>query len=272
MPESQENYRKPQSIKNRRRLRNSRRFKGRRSGQKAAGAKSRLRRFRQATFLAVVITTLLLLVLEPGGAETVQNDTLPQTPDTVSVIEDIPVEDLIEQRAEKEVEEVDEPVDPVETVSEAWMTIRELVKAFYRNLPRFIIALLIIVFTYFLTKGFNYITKKTIGNWERSHGIIAVVGVFIWLIAISIIFGVLSGDIRALIGSLGLVGLALSWALQTPIESFTGWLLNSFQGYYRIGDRIVVGEVFGDVYKIDFLTTTVWEVGAPYLRDELKIK
>ncbi|MFN6947129.1 MAG: mechanosensitive ion channel domain-containing protein, partial [Cytophagaceae bacterium] len=39
---------------------------------------------------------------------------------------------------------------------------------------------------------------------------------------------------------------------------------NSFQGYYRIGDRIVVGEVFGDVYKIDFLTTTVWEVGAPY--------
>jgi small-conductance mechanosensitive channel len=25
-----------------------------------------------------------------------------------------------------------------------------------------------------------------------------------------------------------------------------------------------VGEVFGDVYQIDFLTTTVWEIGAPY--------
>ncbi|HSI91807.1 MAG TPA: mechanosensitive ion channel domain-containing protein, partial [Adhaeribacter sp.] len=65
-------------------------------------------------------------------------------------------------------------------------------------------------------------------------------------------------------GSLGLIGLALSWSLQTPIESFTGWLLNSFQGYYRIGDRIKVGEVFGDVYRIDFLTTTVWEIGSPY--------
>jgi small-conductance mechanosensitive channel len=33
--------------------------------------------------------------------------------------------------------------------------------------------------------------------------------------------------------------------------------------YYRVGDRIEVGEVFGDVYKIDVLTTTVWEAGGP---------
>ena len=64
-------------------------------------------------------------------------------------------------------------------------------------------------------------------------------------------------------GRSGLVGLALSWALQTPIESFTGWLLNSFQGYYRVGDRIEVADVFGDVAEIDLLTTTVWELGGP---------
>src|SRR5690606_38635588 len=44
--------------------------------------------------------------------------------------------------------------------------------------------------------------------------------------------------------------------------SFTGWLLNSFHGYYRVGDRVAVGEVFGDVYRIDLLTTTVWEYGS----------
>ena len=91
----------------------------------------------------------------------------------------------------------------------------------------------------------------------------ALSGVVIWLLAFGIAMSVLVGDIRALVGSLGLVGLALSWALQTPIESFTGWLLNSFHGYYRVGDRIAVGEVFGDVYRIDFLTTTVWEYGGP---------
>jgi len=72
---------------------------------------------------------------------------------------------------------------------------------------------------------------------------------------------ILAGDARALLGSVGLVGLALSWALQAPIESFTGWLLNSFRSYYRVGDRIAVGDVFGDVYSIDLLTTTVWEAG-----------
>jgi small conductance mechanosensitive channel len=74
---------------------------------------------------------------------------------------------------------------------------------------------------------------------------------------------VLAGDVRAVVGSVGLFGLAASWALQTPIESFTGWMLNSFRGYYRVGDRIAVGDVFGDVYRIDVLTTTVWEAGGP---------
>jgi small-conductance mechanosensitive channel len=74
---------------------------------------------------------------------------------------------------------------------------------------------------------------------------------------------VLAGDVRAVVGSVGLLGLAASWALQTPIESFTGWLLNAFRSYYRVGDRIAVGEVVGDVYRIDVLTTTVWETGGP---------
>jgi small-conductance mechanosensitive channel len=30
-----------------------------------------------------------------------------------------------------------------------------------------------------------------------------------------------------------------------------------------VGDRVAVGEVFGDVYQVDFLTTTVWEIGSP---------
>ncbi len=30
-----------------------------------------------------------------------------------------------------------------------------------------------------------------------------------------------------------------------------------------MGDRVAVGDVFGDVYQIDFLTTTVWEIGSP---------
>jgi small-conductance mechanosensitive channel len=90
-----------------------------------------------------------------------------------------------------------------------------------------------------------------------------MVSIGVWLLAFGIALSVIAGDVRTLIGSLGLIGLALSWALQSPIESFTGWIINSFKGHYRVGDRIAVGEVFGDVYRIDLLTTTVWEAGGP---------
>ncbi|MFN7134903.1 MAG: mechanosensitive ion channel family protein, partial [Myxococcales bacterium] len=86
----------------------------------------------------------------------------------------------------------------------------------------------------------------------------------VWILCFGVALSVLAGDVRALVGSVGLVGLALSWALQAPIESFSGWLLNSLRGYYRVGDRVEVGEAFGDVYRIDLLTTTVWEIGSPH--------
>jgi small-conductance mechanosensitive channel len=105
--------------------------------------------------------------------------------------------------------------------------------------------------------------RRALASWARADAMAALSGIVIWVLAISAALSVIVGDPRTLLGSVGLIGLALSWALQTPIESFTGWLLNSFRGYYRVGDRIGVGEVFGDVYRIDFLTTTIWEAGGP---------
>jgi small-conductance mechanosensitive channel len=107
------------------------------------------------------------------------------------------------------------------------------------------------------------VLRRAVGQWDRGNAFVALFGIVAWLLAIGVAVSVIAGDVRAMLGSLGLIGLALSWALQTPIESFTGWLLNSFRGYYRVGDRVAVGEVFGDVYQIDPLNTTVWEIGSP---------
>jgi small-conductance mechanosensitive channel len=232
------------------------------------GAQSSLRKFRQATILAVAFTGLLLLLFFPGGAEDAQAQNGQELPDTMAIIEEIPTQDLI--RAEQEDIEEDRPVveSPEDigrvATQEAIRTFRNLWIGFYTNLPNFIVAFLVLLLAWLLVKGFRYLIKKVAGNWERSEGLSTVTAIAIWLFAIGVALSVVAGDIRALVGSLGLIGLALSWALQTPIESFTGWLLNSFQQYYKKGDRIMVGEVFGDVYKIDFLTTTVWEIGAPY--------
>jgi small-conductance mechanosensitive channel len=241
-----------------------------------AGARSTLRHFRQATILAVAITAFLLMLLGGGEEGAAQADPLPtgpaqpaaqveQVPDTVAIIEPVATDDLLAQTQE-EAEEEEEvlPDDLVrEAADEARRTIRNLWYGFLGNLPKFFVSALILLLAAGAVRIVRPLMVRVFGHWEKSNALTALTGIAIWLFAIGVVVSVLAGDIRALVGSLGLIGLALSWALQTPIESFTGWLMNSFQGYYRVGDRVSVGEVFGDVYKIDFLTTTVWEIGSP---------
>lgn len=150
-----------------------------------------------------------------------------------------------------------------EALGEATRAVEGLARGFFALLPKLALGLAIIAMAWAIGRLVQAVLRRTLGEWERKEALGALIRVALFLLAIGAALSVLAGDARALVGSVGLVGLALSWSLQTPIESFTGWLLNSLRGYYRVGDRIEVGEVFGDVYRIDVLTTTVWEAGGP---------
>lgn len=210
------------------------------------GAQNRLRRFRQGTALAVAFTALILLLWVNDQTAWAQGEEA----ETVAPV-----------TAENSVDPL--PTDPAVSLEEATRTVRDLILAFYGMLPRIMIALVLILLAVGAAKILRMLLERLLGRWERTHALSALAQIGVFLVAIAAAVSVLAGDARALLGSVGLVGLALSWALQTPIESFAGWLMNSFRGYYRAGDRIEVGDVFGDVYKIDVLTTTVWEAGGP---------
>jgi len=215
-------------------------------------ARARLRGFRQATILAVAITAVLLLIFAPGGAQ------VPGEADHNSAeqVEPAPEDGL--QQPEEEVE--------IETLGRA---ARDELRAaanniwtgFLLTLPKVFVLALILILAWLFSRLLRLLILRFSDRWEQGRAISAFAMVGFWLLVFGIAASILAGDFRALLGSLGLVGLALSWALQTPIESFTGWLLNSLKGYYRIGDRIAVGDVFGDVFRIDVLTTTLWEIG-----------
>jgi small-conductance mechanosensitive channel len=202
----------------------------------------------------VALTGLLLLSLGLDGVEAIE---------TAPIVEQAQVEELPAQ-PEPQVEDPP-PLQPGEVVDEvlgeARQTAISLWNTFVRNLPRYIVASLVLLLAGLLAWALRSLLRRTLGQWERAQALTALAGVLIWLFALGIAVSVLVGDVRALVGSLGLIGLALSWALQTPIESFTGWLMNGMRGYYRVGDRVAVGEVMGDVFRIDFFTTTVWEIG-----------
>jgi small-conductance mechanosensitive channel len=176
---------------------------------------------------------------------------------------DLPAQAVEAESAAAETGEVIEARTSGDATEQAVGSLRATWNAFSVTWPKIAIGIGILALGWAVSRLVRASVHRVTRRWQRSQAVAALAGIAIWLLAIALTASVIAGDLRALIGSLGLIGLALSWALQTPIESFTGWLLNSFQGYYRVGDRVVVGDAFGDVVKIDFLTTTVWEIGTP---------
>jgi small-conductance mechanosensitive channel len=207
-----------------------------------ARARQQLRRFRQATAFTATLTALLLVLWSGVFAPAQENLPAEQGPAAS------------EQPAE---------VRPQDSIAEATGTVRELVRVALAVVPKIAVAVILVALALLAARLVRIVLRRFLHGWERVEAISALTGIGLTLLAVAAGLSVIAGDARALLGSVGLVGLALSWALQTPIESFTGWVLNAFQLYYRTGDRIEVGEVFGDVYRIDILTTTVWQVGGP---------
>lgn len=207
-----------------------------------------MRRFAQGSFLAVALAAFFLLLL---GADVDDSEVEAAAP-AGNVQEAPPAGDEAAVRGDDIAREA---------TAQARETFDSLWTAFVASLPQVVVALLVLFLAWLIVRLTRPLIRRATRSMQKGPAIAAVFGIVVWLFAVGVAISVIAGDIRALVGSIGLIGLALSWALQTPIESFTGWLMNSFHGYYRVGDRIAVGEVFGDVARVDFLTTTVWEYG-----------
>lgn len=75
------------------------------------------------------------------------------------------------------------------------------------------------------------------------------------------IFGVLTQQYLGLFFSLGIVGFAVTFALQQPLFSLIGWMYIMVKRPYSVGDRVAIEGSKGDVVEVDFLVTTLWEIG-----------
>ncbi|MFB6155901.1 MAG: mechanosensitive ion channel family protein, partial [Haloferacaceae archaeon] len=58
----------------------------------------------------------------------------------------------------------------------------------------------------------------------------------------------------------GVVGFAVTFALQQPLFSLVGWFYIVVKRPYSVGDRVAIDEARGDVIEVDFFVTTLWEI------------
>jgi small-conductance mechanosensitive channel len=99
-----------------------------------------------------------------------------------------------------------------------------------------------------------------VASKRRIHDVRNVLRLLVGTLALVASLGVLTEQWVGVLFSLGIVGFAITFALQQPILSLLGWVYVMVNRPYAVGDRIAIGDYRGDVIAVDFLVTTVWEV------------
>lgn len=88
-----------------------------------------------------------------------------------------------------------------------------------------------------------------------------VIGIGGWLVALLLIVLSFAGSLGGLFASLSIIGAGVAFALQEVIASAAGRLALTTGRFYRVGDRVQLGGIKGDVIDIGLLRTTVMEIG-----------
>lgn len=104
--------------------------------------------------------------------------------------------------------------------------------------------------------------KTTIFNFNRIADFFA--GLLILIIFLSLLYA----NWYAAMVSFGILSLILGFALQNLITSFFGWVYILIRKPYAVGDRIRIGNVYGDVINVRYIDTTLWEFNGDYLTSD----
>lgn len=100
---------------------------------------------------------------------------------------------------------------------------------------------------------------------RRQHKVTSVVRLLFLVLTAVAVLGVATDRWVPALVSLGVAGVAVSLALQQPLLSLLGWAYIMVKEPYQVGDRVAIEGSKGDVIDVDYLVTTLWEVGGEFV-------
>ena len=127
------------------------------------------------------------------------------------------------------------------------------VSEFILALPNIIIALLVLGISYFVAKYLKKGVHKTmlrVTNNRTVTSVIASVAVALFMIvALFVVLNILnlSEAVTALLGTAGVIGLAVGLALQDPLINLFSGVLMSVKEKYNIGDLVETNGYLGTI-------------------------
>ncbi|REE25833.1 small conductance mechanosensitive channel [Winogradskyella pacifica] len=137
--------------------------------------------------------------------------------------------------------------------------------AIIENIPNFILAILVMVASYFAAKYVSRLVKKVVSNRIEQDSIknalARVVAVLVVMLGLFIALGVLNlgKALTSLLAGAGVVGLAIGLALQGTIANTFAGLVLSFRKKIQIGNWVETTGFSGEVIDINLKDFTLKE-------------
>lgn len=107
------------------------------------------------------------------------------------------------------------------------------------------------------------IARRAFDDPQQSYNarrLIRTAAWFVWLVGLVIIWRPLGGNLAP---AFGLATAGVAFAMQEVIGAIAGWFNITFGSIFRVGDRVQMGGVHGDVIDISLLKTRLMEIGSP---------
>ena len=126
-------------------------------------------------------------------------------------------------------------------------------------------------FCYLLNVLKRYLLKKAKNKKECSNIHIFSRAIKYLMMFFLVIFAILSyaGSLASLGLVAGLLSAALGWALQRPITGMAAWLMLVIKRPFEIGDRVIIGNVKGDISSITLTHVHIREIGGTIPSEEI---
>jgi len=131
------------------------------------------------------------------------------------------------------------------------------------SLPNIVLASIVLVTAIIASKYLKKLVRKGLLKTSANQTVIGVltnivVAIFM-IIALFVVLNILnlSDAVTALLGTAGVIGLAVGLALQDPLTNLFSGVLMSVRDYYKIGDIIETNGYFGKIMKITLRSTII---------------
>ena len=125
-------------------------------------------------------------------------------------------------------------------------------------------AIILVVLFVIIFLMVKIIKRMTLGLFKENNSryhfkkLINFLGYVLFIIGLLIVF---NDRLSGLGTALGVAGAGIAFALQEVIVSIAGYIAIFTSNFYRLGDRVQLGGIKGDVVDIGLLRTTLMEVG-----------